>query len=1268
MILNRGKCLDHSKIILIILSLIISIYSNDIEKKLRRFNLKLPFLKTSSNGKILIDKDVTFFNNKDCIIYGRESGNFVINDGKLEMIEGKEINVVSVFNKNSSEIRLYTISREDDNVDKKLECGELIYKGEVEERNKIFLKPVKVTISNSKNIIYSLEDENSDFIINPKNGILSIENEEFLTIQNVGEKFNLSVIGSDKNGNQTTCTIQIEVHPERKNNANKVPNFEKNEYSFTVAPGNNYIGKIEVMSSDNKFVFKIIEGSTDRIMIDKKTGDLKYIGKPIIENEKMKLVVMATNEQYNEYVNFITVNINFNGLYSEPPKFIDDDKMTLVVVKRYEKYVLLKEFNATDADTTSILLFNIESMKMLNKLRNEITHNIEEEAKKFIIDDNVLSFNGMIREDISSVEILVSVKDSSHIMEPKDYAYVNIIFENDNDVRNDNYLTLLEHPDTIFIGEEIKKGDYIYTIQPKQIPRSLEELIQNNISSNYEFRLVEGNGFVIDNNTGIITVDSIPKENTNLVVEVENMITNDLAETSLAVNINKKKKINTPKKYVFMVREDVKEGTIVGYLETHDYNLTGDVSSNFKITNNNALTVVSTLDYESQNDYLFFYGNNEIKIHVFDVNDNIPKTDRLNISLKLMDNIQPGTILDRLNITDLDKNDNLHFSFTGNNIVTNKLFIDDHQNIITRESFIDVTDKNTTFQIICSDGLHKISITVFLDIIESINCNPIFTENEMRVFHVDENVPGDFIIGSIKGTSGIGCFIKYDIIIDKEEELLPFIIDNYNGSIILKDSLDYEKKDEYKFKVKISSENKESTAYYVVKVNDKNDHTPEFFTHSSIFLIPEDFYVGEVITKVQAFDKDTNDQIYYHLISEGGKFNVNYSTGEIVLVKPLDKEETDEYILNVFATNEEFLMLDVESSFDKMTIKIIVDDVNDNGPIFDLDSYEIVVRKDMNPGEKIIQLHTHDMDNENLIGNVKFDVNEVRYHFQGRSREAPSYIFINNDGEIILNNYIDDFSGGFLTAIVTAKDISSSGTSLKTKCYLKIWICSGEHLTNIVLFNGPMMLNFKKSTQLIKRLVESVENSHILVQSYGYYQRNGIVFDNKTIAKIVVIRDSEEMMVNDDVIIRLKRDTMKLGNGDLFDVEKNEDDFERLELEKREEDIPVLKFIILFFLLSLFLIVLGIVCIMLRDRSNFLLQKQNFIDEEIVAMTKENNNILALSKSAYNDVYYLGRKGSLSTFQTSHLYGDDCYSIQTLKINVGKDDNILQIPYIEEVD
>uniref|UniRef100_A0AAF5D9M3 Protein kinase domain-containing protein n=2 Tax=Strongyloides stercoralis TaxID=6248 RepID=A0AAF5D9M3_STRER len=1250
-----------------------SIYGNgelsQINKKVRRIKLNLPFEENSNNNEFLIDKDVTFFNNKNCVIYGKESQKFLINNGKLLLKERKEKSIVSIFNKNLLEIRIYTIFMENKNNYNNNRCGESIYKGEIEEKNKIFLKPVKVSISNSNNTIYSLEDDNSDFVINPKNGILSIENEEFLTIQNVGEKFNISVIGNDKNGNQTTCIVEIFLHPEGKNNINKIPKFKKNEFNFIILPGEKNIGNIEVLPSNNKYIYEIIEGSTDRIMINKETGNLSYIGEPIIENEKMKLMIMARNKEYNEYVSIVPVYITFHGLYSEPPKFSNDDKISIKIVNRYENYVLLKKFNATDKDNTSKLVYNIESIKILNKLRNEITYNVKEEINKFTIDNNILSFNGTIREDISIVEIIISVKDLLHIMEPKDYSYISIIFKNDNDEEEKNdYLTLLEHPDTIFIDDGAKKNDYIYTIQPRQIKKSLEKLTTNNTLFNYEFKLVEGDGYSIDKNTGVIKAETTPTKDTNLVIEVEDLITNNLAETSLAVNIIKKKKKHLSKRYEFMVREDVKIGYIIGYFENNNYQLYGDDSSKFKINDNNALILTSLLDYEIQNDYLFFYDTNEVRIHVLDVNDNIPTTDRLNINLTLMDNIQPGTILDRLNITDLDKNNFLHFSFIGDHIITNKLFIDDHHNIIIKESLINISNSYITFQIICSDGLHKISITVNINIIKSINCNPIFLKNDTRIFYVDENISGDFIIDSVKGIADKECPIKYDIINDNNEVVLPFIIDNKNGSLILKDSLDYEKKNDYIFKVKISSEKKENIAYYQVKVNDKNDHTPEFLTHSSIYTIPEDFYVGEVITKVEAIDKDSNDQIYYHLISESDKFYINTTTGEISLIKPLDKEETDKYILNIFVTNEEFLMLDVEGSFDKMTITIIVEDVNDNGPIFDFDNYEIVIRKDMNPGERIFHLHTHDMDNERLISNVKFKIDEVQFHYKGRSREAPSYIFINNNGEVILNNYIDDFSGGFLTSTIIATDLSTSKVSFTTKCYLKIWICSKEYLSNIIIFNGPMELNFKKSMQLIKKLGDKIENTHVLVQSYGYYQKNGIFYDNKTVTKVVFIKDGEEMLVSNDVIKELQKNELRFGNNEIYDIESNEDIFERFEFIKNDDEISILKIIITLFLLGFLLIILSIICIMLHDRSNFLLEKQNFIDKEIVAMTKESNNILALSKPKYGEIYYLGRKGSISTFNTSQLYGDDCYSIQTLKINVGKGNDEIQIPYIEEVD
>uniref|UniRef100_A0A0N4ZDP2 Cadherin domain-containing protein n=1 Tax=Parastrongyloides trichosuri TaxID=131310 RepID=A0A0N4ZDP2_PARTI len=1198
-------------------------------------------------------------------MYGVDKEYFRIN-GKGELVMKNSVkinNSIGIINENN--IRTYFVTIIED----ALKCKYDLYEGEIEEKKKIFIKPVKVNIINGNNIIYSLMEEDSNFKINPKNGILSIDSEEFLTIDNLGEKFNLSVIGTDRYGNQTTCTVQITLRPEKSINE-KVAIFSKDEYNFEISPGVTEIGKVELMLSDYNYNFKIIEGSVDRVMIDEKNGNLRYIGDPIIENEKMELLIMARNDEYYDYVNFVRLHLNFDGLHSDSAKFLNDDKVTFILLNQSQNDVILKIFNGSDGDAKSNLIFNIEYIKILNKLRNEIIdNNIEEDRKKFVINDNILYLHGRISKDISNVEIKVSIKDSLHNMEPKDYAYVYIAFKSDVIKKSRDYLTLLEHPDIIFVDEKRKKGDFVYTIQPKPISKSLEEVKEGRDVNNYNFRIVEGDGFSINETSGLIVIDNIPKESTNLIIEVEDLNNNDLAETSITINIVKSNTDVNTKKYNFNVREDVTVGYIIGYLEKNEA-LIGDDSSKFEINDNNALIVKSPLDYEKQNEYLFFVVDNEIRIHILDVNDNIPITDRSSLNLTIMDNIQPGSILEHLNVTDKDKLDNLRFTFSGNGIISRKLMIDENHNIIARESFIDILKNNINFQIICSDGLHKISINITLNIIGSVNCVPVFNKNQTKVYLIEENISinnndNKILIGHIKASSDKDCLINYEII--DEEKKLPFTINNITGEIYLKETLDYEEREEYKFKVKINSENKEKEGIFVIKVIDKNDHTPVFLTNSSLYSIPEDFYVGEVITKVEAFDKDVNDLIYYHIITDSDKFYINITTGEVVLVKPLDKEETDEYVLNVYATNEEFLMLDVDGSFDMMRIIILIEDINDNGPIFDLDNYEIVVGRNMNPGEKIIQLHTHDKDNDKYVGNVDFKIDDVRFHFQGRSRQAPSYIYINKNGEVILNNYIDDFSGGFLTATVYGKDVSTIKSTFVGKCSLKIWICSNNHLTNIILNDGPMKINYKKMVQSIKRLSERVENAHVMIQNFGYYQKDGIFSDNKTIAKVVFIKDGEEMISCDDVIKQLEKYTLIFGNGESFEIEKNNDNFERYEEKKSDSKLSIVSLTLALFSIALLSIFLVIACIMLRDRTKFLNDKQNFINEEIVAITKENNNILALSsKPSYGEINYYGNQGITSSFHTSQLHNDDCYSIQTMKINLGK--AITETPFIEEVD
>lgn len=149
-----------------------------------------------------------------------------------------------------------------------------------------------------------------------------------------------------------------------------------------------------------------------------------------------------------------------------------------------------------------------------------------------------------------------------------------------------------------------------------------------------------------------------------------------------------------------------------------------------------------------------------------------------------------------------------------------------------------------------------------------------------------------------------------------------------------------------------------------VAVTDVNDHSPAFTLTTYTVSVSETLSVGSVIIHLMATDMDTDDSIYFYLNITNGVFDLDYTTGQIKLKSPLDRETTDSYMLIVFALDTGTIDSSRSSS---ATVTITVLDENENPPLFYPRSYFISVSENAVIGTTLASLNATDTDNEEVI-------------------------------------------------------------------------------------------------------------------------------------------------------------------------------------------------------------------------------------------------------------------------------------------------------------
>lgn len=194
-----------------------------------------------------------------------------------------------------------------------------------------------------------------------------------------------------------------------------------------------------------------------------------------------------------------------------------------------------------------------------------------------------------------------------------------------------------------------------------------------------------------------------------------------------------------------------------------------------------------------------------------------------------------------------------------------------------------------------------------------------------------------------------------------------FTVDDRLGTINVKSKIDREEKDQFVFPVYVTdtstfqSSTNFDVATVLVNVLDVNDNPPSFKTGSCYPLAVPENNEPEIIHTVTATDKDigANGVITYSIISgnNGNKFSIDSTTGKLT-AKTLDRETQARYELTISAYDHGSPVM-LQGS---CNITIIVEDQNDNDPIFDTAHYSAAIPEDSPIDTSIIKVRATDAD------------------------------------------------------------------------------------------------------------------------------------------------------------------------------------------------------------------------------------------------------------------------------------------------------------------
>ncbi|KAK7148219.1 hypothetical protein R3I93_012518 [Phoxinus phoxinus] len=244
---------------------------------------------------------------------------------------------------------------------------------------------------------------------------------------------------------------------------------------------------------------------------------------------------------------------------------------------------------------------------------------------------------------------------------------------------------------------------------------------------------------------------------------------------------------------------------------------------------------------------------------------------------------------------------------------------------------------NYTLTLVASDGVQQSRpVTVDILVIDANDNTPTFTQVSYSVEIFTNMLPGETVLQPTAqdADAGLNGLITYAILAGDQGH---FIISNRTGRITLAPGVTLTVGRSYALTVRASdnapdSERRSSiTTVYIEVLPPNNQSPPRFPLQIYNLEISEAMRIGAILVNVQATDREL-DPITYKIDSGDPQqvFNLSRTIGLLLLAKPLDRETIDQYRLIITASDGQ------PGGTSTATVSIVVTDVNDNDPTFDL--------------------------------------------------------------------------------------------------------------------------------------------------------------------------------------------------------------------------------------------------------------------------------------------------------------------------------------------
>ena len=789
--------------------------------------------------------------------------------------------------------------------------------------------------------------------------------------------YEFTILALDSGSPRLTGTTTVRIAVENLND--NPPAFTQSTFlgfvSEVAPPGASILFVTATDEDMDQITYDIIEGSGSENFQINSDGLITLHSVTIDLTEIEYLLNVSASD--GTFISHTTVIIEVEDQNDNPPVFTQD-RYTASVTENPPPDVFVTQVTATDEDRGS---------------NAEITYSSSLAA--FTVDPQsgvITTAGGMIDRELSSTLNVIIVARDGGGRTGTTVVEVTVLDVNDNPP----VFTQQQYIDNII--ESAGEMASVITVTAEDLDAGLNGTVTyaiNNIDPQFPFT-IDSDGVI----RVVLTLDHETNPQFTFTVEAVDMGNPAMTSESASVTINVLDVADTPPTFenspynVSFPEQTTGELLTVTASEMSGclvviYELLSSDAFEIRDSSSGRITLIRELDRETQDRYsiivqatCFLMDGGEtrgfafITVHVQDVNEEpeftavifrgiIAENSGL-LTPIFSDSEDPALVMIQADDDDLGNNGTVLYELTNLGGAPFAIFTGEGFSVIQTNGAI---DREVTsiydFTVQARDmgtPPKSSSVAVIVRVTDVNDSPPEFNQSSYQVM-IPEDTSLESVIFSATGfVSDNDTEEHAQIVYSLRGATDQFSIDNRTGEVTITSSLDRETQASFVLDITAFDSVNTGMAQLIVNLTDVNDSPPRFNESQYMITVPENSPVGVPFLQVFTTDSDEgeNTVVEYSIMDapNSDTIAIDNSTGEISFAAPPDFETAERLEFQVRA-------VDIGDLEDFTSLVIILQDENDNHPVFSEDRYTGEVRENLMSGANIIRIIASDADSGN---------------------------------------------------------------------------------------------------------------------------------------------------------------------------------------------------------------------------------------------------------------------------------------------------------------